>query len=75
LEGINSVTAGHYELDSFQKYFANKLLKMGKTSPQPFALIDKIFPRKQTTSDSKEHFHLLKQSQENNVITEKVIYE
>jgi hypothetical protein len=44
---------------------------MGKTLPKSFALKDKIFPRKQTTSDIKEHFHLLEQSREKNIITEK----
>ena len=44
---------------------------MGKTLPKSFAQKDKIFPRKQTTSDIKEHFDLLEQSREKNVITEK----
>ena len=44
---------------------------MGKTLPKSFALKDKIFPRKETASDIKEHFHLLEQSPEKNVITEK----
>ena len=46
---------------------------MGKTQPKPFALKDKIFLLKQTASDIKEHFHLLEQSREKNVITEKNI--
>jgi hypothetical protein len=71
LKGIKLVSARHYELDSFQKCFTNNLPKMGKTPPKPFALKDKLFPRKQTTSDIKGHFHLLEQSRENNVITEK----
>jgi hypothetical protein len=71
LEGINPVSAGHYELDSFKKCFANNLPKMGKFLPKLFALKDTIFPRKHTTSDIKEHFHLLEQSREKNVITEK----
>jgi hypothetical protein len=44
---------------------------MGKTPPKPFALKNKIFPRKQTTLDIKEHFHLLRHLREKNVITEK----
>jgi hypothetical protein len=71
LEGINPVSEGHYELGSIQKCFANNLPKMGKTPPNLFALKDKVFPRKQTTSDIKEHFNLLEKSRENNVLTEK----
>jgi hypothetical protein len=67
LEGIIQVNAGHYELGSFQKCFANKLPKMGKTLPKRFALNDKIFSRKETASDIKEHFHLLEQSPKNNI--------
>jgi hypothetical protein len=44
---------------------------MGKTLRKPFALKDKIFLRKQTTSDIKKYFPLLEQSREKNVITEK----
>jgi hypothetical protein len=71
LQGIIQVNAGHYELDSFQKYLANNLPKMGKTLPKPLAQKDKIFPRKETASDIKKHFHLLEQSLEKDVITEK----
>ena len=71
LEGIIQVNAGHFELDSFQKCLANKLPKMGKTLPKPLAQKDKIFPRKETASYIKEHFHLLEQSREMIVITEK----
>jgi hypothetical protein len=44
---------------------------MGKILPKPFAPKDTIFPRKHTTSDIKELFHLLDQSRKKNVITEK----
>jgi hypothetical protein len=37
LEGIIQVNAGHYELDSFQKYLANNLSKISKTFPKPLA--------------------------------------
>jgi hypothetical protein len=71
LEGISTVSGGHHELGSFQKCFVNNFPKMGKTLPKPFALKDTIFRRKHTTSDIKERFHLLEQSREKNVITEK----
>ena len=44
---------------------------MDKTYPKPLAQKDKIFPRKETASGIKEHFHLLEQSREKNVTTEK----
>jgi hypothetical protein len=55
----------------FKIFLPTTTRKLAKPCPNPSPLKDKIFSRKQTTSESKERFHLLEQSREENVIAEK----